>query len=143
MRIFGLNNFYNEPRPMETLLKLGSSVPFPAVGDCFTAALCVRLGNRYGQSWAAQEFANVFLTKVLRTNQWEYYLNKLLPYDRYILEKLAGDGKPLDQWMSLVSESGLIQLSIDPLSAKLVTTDKAKRSQIRSSAESLRLQVMQ
>src|SRR5205807_1643625 len=97
------DNFHNEPKPMETLARLGSSVPGPALADCLTAALCVRLGNRYGHSRAAQPAAERFLN-LFRPPQWEYYFNKVLTGDRHVLEKLAYEDRPLERWQELVSE---------------------------------------
>lgn len=136
------DNFHNEPKPMETLARLGSSVPGPALADCLTAALCVRLGNRYGHSRAAQPAAERFL-KLFRPQQWEYYLNKVLTGDRHVLAKLAYDDKPLERWQALVSELGLADLNIDPRIAKMVTADFAKRAQIKKTAAGYRERIMQ
>jgi hypothetical protein len=139
---FAMDNFYNEPKPMETLARLGSSIPGPAIAECFSAALCVRLGNRYGRSWDAQPAAESFL-KLFRPNQWEYYLNNLLVGDRHVLEKLAYDDKPAGRWQELVAEHNLASLSLNARIARLVTADPAKRGQIRSTADALRLRMMQ
>jgi hypothetical protein len=139
---FAYDNFYNEPKPMETLLRLGSSIPGPAVADCFSAALCVKLGNRYGHSHAAQGHAERFL-KLFRQNQWEYYLNKLLPSDRHILEKLAFDDAPLARWQSLVAAYKLEEMSIHPRVTRLVSSDPARKAQLKRAAQLLRERVMQ
>jgi hypothetical protein len=139
---FEFSNFYNEPKPMETLLRLGSSIPGPAVADCFSAALCVRLGNRYGRSRAAQATVEKFL-KLFRRNQWEYYVNKVLPTDIHVLEKLAFYDSPLHRWVELVGEFDLEPLAKDPRTAKLVAADQAKTLQIRKAALNGRERVMQ
>lgn len=139
----GYGNFYNEPKPMEMLLKLGSSIPGPAMDECFSAALCVRLGNRYGLCWAAQSAAESFL-KLFRQNQWEYYVNKLLPTDRHILDKLAYDDAPLQRWVQqVVGEFGLEGLVKEPKAAKLVTADPTKKGQVRKAAQDARERLMQ
>jgi hypothetical protein len=60
----GGNNFYNEPGPARALAQMGSTIPKPAFPVCMTAALAVKLGNRYGASWEAQTAVNSILEKV-------------------------------------------------------------------------------
>lgn len=139
---FAYDNFYNEPRPMQMLAQLGSSIPGPALADCFSAALCVRLGNPYGYSTAAQPAASHFLS-LFRPTQWEGYCNHMLPGDRHILEKLAYDDKPLVRWQELVAEFQLDSLGLDPRVAKIVTSVPANRGQIRTIAQRLRDRIMQ
>lgn len=139
---YGYDNFYNEPKPMETLLRLGSSIPGPAMAECFSAALCVRLGNRYGYSRAAQATVEKFL-KLFRPNQWEYYVNKLLPTDTHILEKLAFEDAPLLRWIQLVAEFDLVSHGKDLRAAKLVAADPAKAPQVKGAARHCRERVMQ
>jgi len=138
----GWDNFHNEPRPMRALAQLGSSIPGPALADCFSAGLCVRLGNSYGHSWSAQPAAEQFL-KLFKPNQWEYYLNKLLPGDHHILQKLAYDDQPLGRWQELVVELKLADLSMQPRIARLVAGETGKRDQIRAAARLLRERMMQ
>jgi hypothetical protein len=135
------DNFRNELKPMEILTRLGSSVPGPALADCFTAAICVRLGNRYGQSHAAQPTAERFL-RLFGPPQWEYYLNKVLTSDRHVLEKLAYDDRPLVNWQELVSQFDLADLNMDRRVAEMVTADRAKRSQIKKIAARYRDRIM-
>jgi hypothetical protein len=136
------DNFYNERKPMETLAQLGSSVPGPALADCMAAALCVRLGNSYGYSHDAQPAAERFL-KLFHPPQWEYYLNKALTGDRYILTKLAYDEKPLERWQELVAEFHLDKMNVDARIAKMVVADAAKRRQIKMTATGFRERIMQ
>ena len=136
------DNFHNERKPMETLAQLGSSVPGPALADCLTAALCVRLGNRYGYSRAAQAAAERFL-KLFHPPQWEYYLNKVLTGDRHVLAKLAYEDKPLERWQELVAEFNLDNLNLDARIAKMVAADPAKRNQIKRTAAEYRGRIMQ
>lgn len=136
------DNFHNERKPMETLAQLGSSVPGPALADCLTAALCVRLGNRYGYSKAAQPAAEQFL-KLFQPPQWEYYLNKVLTGDRHVLAKLAYEAKPLERWQELVAEFHLDQLNTDGRIAKIVVADPTQRSQIKRTATGYRERIMQ
>jgi len=139
---FAWDNFHNEPKPMETLARLGTSIPGPALADCFTAVLCVRLGNPYGYSRTAQSSANQFL-EMIRPTQWEGYFNRLLPNDRRILEKLAFDEKPLARWVKLLSELDLEEMSIDARVAKMISGDDSKKAIVQRTAQAFRNKLMQ
>src|SRR5262249_38284551 len=107
-----------------------------------TAGLCVRLGNYWGHSWAAQDAADRFLG-LLRPTQWEGYFNKLLPGDRHILEKLAYEEKPVARWQELISGlDGIEAMEIDTRVAKLICADKAKKPQLMKAAQHLRERIM-
>ncbi len=86
----GVNNFYNEPKPMRELADLGTSIPNPALAICVTAALCVKLGNPWGIAWAAQAASGEVLDNVSK-ERWIYYLDGCLERDLVILPKLSGD----------------------------------------------------
>jgi hypothetical protein len=105
----GMNNFYNEPRPMSILASLGTTIPMPAFPKCITATLAVRLGNKYGISFNAQDHASRILRR-LSPNQWQYYLNECLPSDRLILEKLAWYESPQKNWSEIVRVFSLMGL---------------------------------
>lgn len=131
----GMNNFYNEPAPMSELASLGTSIPSPALAKCMTAVLCVKLGNSYGTSHAAQEPANRVLGS-LSTERWYYYFNERLGNDRIILSKLR-DTRCQGRWISIVQSLGLEagQISDKNIKALLVATtqnDVAKLSRIAS-----------
>lgn len=96
----GLNNFYNEASPVASLVKLGTTIPTPAIPACMSALLCVVLGNRYGVAWAATVDANKALNK-LSPDRWAYYFNHVLPSDIRILSKLQ-DEKPRLNWIEVV-----------------------------------------
>ncbi len=96
----GVNNFYNEPAPIRELASLGTSIPGPALAISMTAVLCVKLGNFYGISWAAQSYADQIIAG-LSKDRWAYYFNERFEQDRLILSELQHD-KPLSNWMSLV-----------------------------------------
>lgn len=98
----GMNNFYNEEAPTINLEKLGTVIPAPAIGPCITALLCVRLGNSYGTCWAAVPIADKMLKKQA-TDRWVYYLEKILPGETRILEKLLDD-KPQTHWFKLAPD---------------------------------------
>lgn len=92
-----MNNFYNEPAPMNTLYKMGSIVPIPAFPACMTAILLVKLGNSYGVSIAAQPSANNML-KATSLDRWVYFFNECLLSNERILYKLLFH-KPLNNWL--------------------------------------------
>jgi hypothetical protein len=93
----GLNNFYNEPAPVNTLLKMGSIIPLPAFSVCMTAVLSVRLGNIYGISNAAQDSA-VAILKNTTKERWVYFFNKCLLTNERLLYKL-GQSAPAKRWI--------------------------------------------
>jgi len=101
----GMNNFYNEPAPTRELASLGTSIPGPALAICMTAVLCVKLGNRYGKSNAAQSYADQILAG-LSLDRWYYYLNGRLDQDRVILAEIMSE-KPASSWATLMSGLGL------------------------------------
>ena len=68
----GMNNFYNEPAVIRTLNNMGSVIPIPAFPICMTATLCVRMGNTYGVSNAAQGYATEVLKRTTY-DRWMYF----------------------------------------------------------------------
>ncbi|MEO3877318.1 MAG: hypothetical protein AB1780_12500 [Pseudomonadota bacterium] len=133
----GLNNFYNEPAPVKNLAKLGTTIPTPALPVCFSALLCVTLGNSYGVSWAAETEAKSLL-KSLSSDRWVYYLNNVLPSDTRILNKLTSS-KPLMLWMNLVSEFKLDALEIknNTVSRLIKASSEKSQSRIQAAREKL------
>ena len=128
----GMNNFYNEPGPMRELASLGTSIPGPALAACMTAVLCVKLGNFYGESWAAQAPADQVI-RGLSKDRWEYYLNERFEQDRIILAKLDDD-KPLSNWISLVKN---LQINPDNMTSKntralITATNAADRRKVQT-----------
>lgn len=99
---FGWNNFHNEPGPMKSLASLGTSIPGPAFHRCMTAALLVRIGNRYGVSNAAQDPATALLRGVT-TDRWEYFLDECLPVDDDLLRELAVEGIAR-RWCEMITD---------------------------------------
>jgi hypothetical protein len=97
----GLNNFYNEPAPMMTLYRMGSVIPIPAFPVCITAILSVKLGNRHGDSIAAQEVATTML-KTITHDRWVYFFNECLQTNDRLLYKLYLD-RPSSKWLQLFS----------------------------------------
>lgn len=106
----GMNNFYNELSPLRSLSKLGTTIPTPALGECISAILCVRLGNEYGVANNAQTLARELLDG-LTPERWTYYLNQVLPGDVRILNKL-GYSKPLARWVDIVKSYDFDSLNI-------------------------------
>lgn len=106
----GFQNYYNEPGAIQTLASLGSSIPMPAFPICMRAILCVRLGNFYGHSYAAQSAATKLL-KGLSADRWDYFVSECLPGDTRILYKLQ-EAKPRSRWIELVKEFNLTALEV-------------------------------
>jgi hypothetical protein len=127
----GVNNFYNEAAPMRELANLGTSIPSPALPLCMTAALCVKLGNQYGQAWAAQPAADEVLNSISK-ERWIYYLDERIERDLVILPKLVSPGKPLTNWMQLVASQQLeaLDLSNKQSRALLVATNTGKPTKV-------------
>lgn len=89
---FAFNNFYNEPAVVRRLSNLGSTIPSPALLDCFQAYIAVYIGNRYGVSTAAARIAEEKLSEI-STDRWKYYFERGIQNDEVILNKLnAGIG---------------------------------------------------
>lgn len=99
----GMNNFYNEPKPVSTLYNMGSVIPMPAFPICITAVLCVKLGNNYGVSNAAQGIVNEILKNISR-DRWIYFFKECLQYNDRLLYKLM-DYSTLERWLGLFPES--------------------------------------
>lgn len=99
----GMNNFYNEPKPVSALYNMGSVIPTPAFPICITAVICVKLGNNYGVSNAAQGIVNEILKNISR-DRWIYFFKECLQYNDRILYKLM-DYRTVDRWLELFPES--------------------------------------
>jgi hypothetical protein len=98
----GINNFYNEPGPTNTLHRMGSVIPIPAFPICMTAVLSVRLGNRYGVSNAAQPSA-LHIIKNVSHERWVYFFNECLASNDRILYKLTLY-YPSNRWIDLFTK---------------------------------------
>ncbi len=106
----GLNNFYNERSPLLALSKLGTTIPTPALGECITAILCVRLGNNYGVANNAQSLAKEMLESVTN-DRWKIYLNQMFAVDARILNKLSGPN-PRERWYKLAEDLGFKEIEL-------------------------------
>jgi hypothetical protein len=120
----GMNNFYNEPAPMRELASLGTSIPGPALASCMTAVLCVKIGNFYGASNAAQSYADQVIAG-LSPDRWLYYLNERLEQDRVVLTELRHE-KPAKRWIQLIEGSRLEPARITSKDAKQLFASSAK-----------------
>ena len=124
---FSMNNFYNEPSAINNLASLGTIIPPPALSRCITAILCVRLGNNYGRSFAAQPKANELLSK-LGNDRWRYYLGECLPADDVILEKLTFPNI-IERWNQLVADYQLHSMNTKQKEvAKLLASSAEKKT---------------
>lgn len=129
----GMNNFYNEYSPTNSMAKLGTTIPTPALPACMTALLCVKLGNSYGVSWNAEPVASKMLNKI-SDDRWQYYLNQAFPGDTRILNKLYYSG-PQSRWFELVKKYGLSELQIkNKLVSKLISASVKKKTTLVDSA---------
>ena len=61
---YGINNFYNEPKVVKELSSLGTIIPKPALEIVINATLLIKMGNCYGISWSAQEYADKILDSI-------------------------------------------------------------------------------
>lgn len=138
----GFDNFYAESKPMRTLARLGSAIPGPALADCVSAAICVYLGNPWGHSFAAEASAEEFF-RLLRREQWDQYVNRHLPTDRHVIEKLAYEDKPLTRWQHLIARPEFDGIAGTSMAARLLSPETNRRTTIKSTAQRLREQLMQ
>ena len=125
----GMNNFYNELSPLKSLSKLGTTIPTPALGECISAILCVRLGNEYGVANNAQVLALKLLDGVT-PERWTYYLNQVFPGDIRILNKL-GYHKPMTRWMDIVNRYEFKDLDIKNKDVKAMVAAIMNRKKTR------------
>ena len=84
---FAFNNFYNEPAVVRRLSNLGSTIPSPALLDCFQAYLAVYIGNRYGTSTVAAQISKDKLSEISQ-DRWKYYFERGIQNDEVVLNKL-------------------------------------------------------
>ncbi len=133
----GLNNFYNEARPVRNLSKLGSTIPTPALPACFSALLSIILGNSYGVAWAAESEAKGLLKK-LSSDRWAYYLNNVFPSDVRILNKLSSS-KPRVNWINLSKEFDLGSLDIKNNTVSLLLKASIDKKENKISSCSVKL----
>lgn len=123
---FAGGNYYNEPGAVARLASLGTSIPMPAVSDCVSALLCIRLGNSYGECWAAQTPAKQLLD-ALRSESWRYYVDDCLPYDNTILQKLAQGGRMAKAWFNLSEDHKLTTIPLrKQLTRKLLEASSSR-----------------
>ena len=129
----GMNNFYNEFSPANSMAKLGTTIPTPALPACMTALLSVKLGNSYGVSWNAAPVVSKMLKKI-SDDRWQYYLNQALPGDTRILNKLIYSG-PQSRWFELVKDYELSKLQIkNKAISKLIGASVKKKTNLIETA---------
>ena len=111
---FGINNFYNEPAAICNLEELGTKFPRPALKECVTSILFVKLGNYYGVSWDAEAVADRLLDR-LTEDEWCIYLNNYLPEENVLLDCLCGKESILsmrNRWEKIVKKYDLSSLRV-------------------------------
>lgn len=114
----GMNNFYNEPAPVKELRSLGTIIPIPAFPSCASAIMCVKLGNPYGVSAAAQSDATAILES-FSNERWAFYLNECLPSDSRVIDKLYYE-KSKKRFSSLINTLDTENMTLKNPAAKLV-----------------------
>ena len=102
---YAFNNYYNEPRAVRELHKLGSIIPDPALALCMKAYLLVYTGNYYGISNDAVPVAEEELLKISAT-RWSIFFEEILPYDYDLLSNLE-DEKPMKRMKTLLESLSL------------------------------------
>ena len=135
-----MNNFYNEPAAVSTLLNMGSVIPIPAFPKAMTAVLSIKLGNIYGTSWQAQLPADTILNNVT-PERWEYYFLNCLPNDDAILNKISYR-KMSQQWVELINSkvnlnSFLLKAKEKNLSALIRATKDKNAEKVRTIADAM------
>lgn len=101
---YSFNNFYNEPAIVSKLSNLGSTIPTPALIDCFQAYLAVYLGNSYGQSNVAAPIAERELSNISK-DRWHYYFEKVIHNDDVVLTKT--NNNQIKRFSRLLNNNGL------------------------------------
>ncbi|MBU3171136.1 caspase family protein [Clostridium estertheticum] len=108
---YGNNNFYNEPKAVSELRSLGTIIPKPALEVVINSVLATKLGNSYGTSWSAQEYANEILDS-LHLEQWRQYFNLLFVRSEVILQKISCSDERTERWFELAERYKLNELEI-------------------------------
>ena len=137
-----LNNFYNEPSAVDYLYSLGTVIPSHAVGTCITALLCVRLGNDYGISFAAQDKAKELL-RGMSADKKTFYLERVLPYDEFVLNKLTVQSC-IDRWLTCVdfiSPNEKIKTGNPTVNKLINATFEKNAAEIRRNALKLKMKL--
>ncbi|HBF4581473.1 TPA: caspase family protein [Clostridioides difficile] len=109
---YAFNNFYNEPSAVRRLEKLGTRIPKPAIKECISAVLMVRLGNSYGASIEAKKPCDDILDK-LTLDDWRYYLDHCLCIAEEVLFKLRDTEENVKQWIDVVNKYKLNEIELN------------------------------
>lgn len=118
---FGINNFYNEPRIIKKLEDLGTMIPKLALKECVTAVLYVKIGNRYGTSWSAEQIADRILDR-LTVDEWVTYLEKYMLDESNLLDGIKDSNKMRNKWKEVIKRYKLNEMCIvEPQAKRLVS----------------------
>ena len=91
------------------------------------------MGNCYGISWSAQEYADKILDSI-RLEQWRYYLESQLSSSEYVLSKISCNDDRTNRWMNIVEKYNLNTLDVtNPLIQSLLDKSIDKKSKEISS----------
>ena len=135
----GFNNFHLELGPTKELAKLGTTIPKPALAECMRAYLCVFLGNQYGYSHESAPIAELELKRI-PTDNWYYYITKILPKDREVLWELRSEkpAKRLTELFTVMTIPDLDDLSkLDIVKRMATAIATGKPDKIREAANGL------
>ncbi|MCP4104492.1 MAG: hypothetical protein GY749_02990 [Desulfobacteraceae bacterium] len=136
---FSFNSFYTEVPLVNTLAKLGSTIPSPALIDCIQAYLCVYLGNSWSYSYDAAPKAEECLKEISK-DRWLYYLRKVIHNDDIILVKLMKIDHAVTRFSDLL-QSNLDTNDLEDLSGMNLTLARAllkkQQQKIKSVAEQM------
>ena len=102
---YAFNNYYNEPRAVRELHKLGSVIPDPAFALCIKAYLLVYTGNYYGVSNEAVPIAEEELHKI-SADRWILFFEEILPNDYDLLSNFE-DERPMNRMKTLIGSLSL------------------------------------
>lgn len=102
------NNFYNEPRAIKELERLGTVIPDPAFAICVRAYLLVYTGNFYGVSHAATPIALEQLKNISK-DRWIMFFDEILPHDYDLISNFS-DKRPIQRMADLMVQLGLLKI---------------------------------
>ncbi len=139
---FGINNFYNEPKAVKDLSSLGTIIPKPALEIVVNAVLLVKLGNAYGVSWDAQDYADNILDSI-HSEQWKGYFTLQFKSAEDVLWSIKCKDRRMERWFDIVETYNLDNLEIaDPQINKLLQKSRERdRDAVSSIAYKLYMEI--
>lgn len=132
---FAFNNFYNEPKAVNSLANLGTVIPPPALFECIQAYLLVCMGNMWGISNEAYPIAARELSKISK-ERWQHYFSNSFHLDNFTLNNL-NQREQVSRFRGLLINNNLSDFNNLPRNNQLLynailSNDYPKASQIAS-----------